>query len=154
MTDLFSFFSFFKLSLSSPFLAIIFRFCKNSSKLFTIEFKGPLGETVRDHTSAGSCTSAFMKVVWMLKKKLYLERETCPQSVCLTFPKAIKLLVPHWETRGQMVVHYCRNSACFSLEMGRLLHQRSTKVFQIKGFIRGETLSLSLFESQCFHTEL
>lgn len=56
------FFFFFKLSLSS-FLVIIFRFCKNSSKLFTIEFKGPLGETVRYHTSAGSSTSAFMKVL-------------------------------------------------------------------------------------------
>lgn len=52
---------FFFLSLSSLFLAIIFRFCKNSSKLFTIEFK--VGETVRYHTSAGSCTSAFMKVL-------------------------------------------------------------------------------------------
>ncbi|KAI1243251.1 hypothetical protein IHE44_0000841 [Lamprotornis superbus] len=35
------------LFLSSLFLAMLFRFCKNSSKLFTIEFKGPLGEIVQ-----------------------------------------------------------------------------------------------------------
>lgn len=62
MNDLFSFFVFLKVSPSS-FLAINFRFCKNSSKLFTIEFKDPLGERVRYHTSSGSCISAFMKVL-------------------------------------------------------------------------------------------